>query len=99
MTLDLQQRVDALSTMAAEGNPTCGSDLEWESDDCMSVPAFQEGIWNGIAFWFKVSNAIGLGKFLLVPRCLLSVLRRLELGAAAKPGVIPEATPPTAAEC
>ncbi|KAK9863045.1 hypothetical protein WJX84_000363 [Apatococcus fuscideae] len=53
MTLDLQQRVDALSTLAAEGNVTHETTLHWESDDCLSVPASHSGIWNGIAFWFK----------------------------------------------
>ena len=56
LTLDLQQRVDALTTLAAEENTTHISKLQWESDECLSVPASHEGVWNGIAFWFKVSQ-------------------------------------------
>ncbi len=54
LSLDVQQRVDAVSTMAAEGKDPFADRLEWEADKCLSVSARQNGHWNGIAFWFKV---------------------------------------------
>lgn len=56
LTLDLQQRVDALTTLAAEGNTTHTSKLQWESEESLSIPASREGVWNGVAFWFKVGQ-------------------------------------------
>ena len=54
LSLDLQQRVDAVSSMAAEGKDPFASRMDWEVNETIHVQACQSGTWNGIAFWFQV---------------------------------------------
>jgi len=30
----------------------------WESDTQLEVHAASDGLWNGVAFWFEVSNSL-----------------------------------------
>ena len=56
LALDLQLRVDAISTLSAEGKDPQTDSTGWETDECLTVSISRAGTWTGIAFWFQVSD-------------------------------------------
>ncbi|KAK9863942.1 hypothetical protein WJX84_003683 [Apatococcus fuscideae] len=55
LALDLQLRVDAISTLSAEGKDPQTDSTGWETDECLTVSISRAGTWTGIAFWFQAS--------------------------------------------
>lgn len=52
LSLDLQRRVDSVvGLLDAETAPG------WEHDETLQIPIADDGVWNGVAFWFEASSS------------------------------------------